>query len=227
MDLFIPVFLAFVIICLQPGPYLIAMTSLALEGRWKSLIIFWLGAATAGTCIYFIVLTSFNLIPDNFGFIFMFLKAAAAVLFVSMGVSSLNRSFKETKKASLKTQERITSSSFVQTMSSSFILTLSNPYVISFIFAGIPTITGQTSFSIIDILIIRTAVMSADVLVWSSLCIPLLFLRHFFSDTVLKKMNLLSSLIMIGIGIYLFITMLLPVFSNGELYTTGLLGFKT
>tara|TARA_Y100000294_G_scaffold9634_1_gene9166 strand:- start:256 stop:966 length:711 start_codon:yes stop_codon:yes gene_type:complete len=224
MELFLPVFVAFVIICLQPGPYLLAMTSLALDGQWKSLIIFWLGAATAGTIIYFIVLTSFNLIPENFGFVFLFLKAIAAVMFVSMGLSSLNRSLSDTQKASLRTQQRITKAHFFQTMGSSFILTCSNPYVIGFIFAGIPAITGQTSFTLIDILVIRVAVMSADVLVWGGLCIPLLFLRRYFSNSMLKKINIFASTIMIGIGLFLFANMIYHVTAKGELYDAGLLG---
>lgn len=220
MDLFIPIFLAALVLAIKPGPYMMAVSSLAIEGRAKSIIIFWLGCCTAGTIAYFLLLGSLTLLPPNFSFIFIFIKATAALLFITMGLNSLNASISEQKESSKETKEKITSSSFFQTISSGFLLTFSNPYDILFIITAIPALAGTTSFSILDILVIRGAVISADILVLSAYCIPLLMIRKFFSNDLLRRINMGTSLLMIGIGLYIFYSVL----TQWDLYGAGLLG---
>ncbi|MAS86565.1 MAG: hypothetical protein CMH30_01100 [Micavibrio sp.] len=220
----LPLFLAVIVLCLKPGPYMMAFMSMAIDGKWKSMLVFWIGSVIAGTATYFFLLGTLSLLPPNFGFIFLFMKAAAAVMFVSMGLSALTQSIDQTKEAAAETKEKITTQSFLATIFAGFFLTLSNPYDLTFILAAVPTLAGTTHFSFMDILIIRGIVVTADILMLACYCVPLLFIRRAFSNERLRQLKLVSAIAMIVIGIFIFGNMIYHVTTQGDLYNIGLLG---
>ena len=66
---------AVVILMLKPGPFMATCMTLSLEGRWRSVVSFWLGYLVMRTGMYFFFLSTLTLLPQGFGIIFIFLKA--------------------------------------------------------------------------------------------------------------------------------------------------------
>tara|TARA_Y100001001_G_scaffold164363_1_gene196248 strand:- start:352 stop:1020 length:669 start_codon:yes stop_codon:yes gene_type:complete len=207
--LFWLVFLPALVLCIKPGPYLLAFIALAAEGRWKAMAVFWCGSTIAALSVYFLLLGGLGLLPDHSGFVFLFIKATASVLFVTMGVKALELSTFNQDNDIKDEKERISKSSVAHAAISGFFLTFSNPYELLFVLTGIPAITGVTSFTLLEISTISAAILSADLLVLIAYCLPVLLIRKKLNNTWLKRIRFGSGLAMIGIGLYIFSTVLL------------------
>lgn len=144
MDLFIPMFIAGLALALKPGPHLMANLSLAMDGRWKSMLIFWVTAVTASSINYLVLLTGLSMLPDGFGMLYIFIKSAGAIFFVSIGFSELYKASQIDKKAIKERKETITKSSLFNTFFTAITTAFCNPYALLFILTAIPAITGQT-----------------------------------------------------------------------------------
>jgi threonine/homoserine/homoserine lactone efflux protein len=218
--LFIPMFLAGLVYMLKPGPYVLAMSSLALDGRWKSMVVFWVSSMISGTFAYLLLLTGISFLPDKFGIIFIFLKAIAAIFFVIMGVNGLMRSNDIDLSNAAETKEKMTKQSFWESFNSGFMISLSNPYNIIFVIAVVPTIVNQFSFNVIDVLIIRLAVAASNAVVVIAYCTPILLIRKLIPQSFLAWIKIISSIAMLLIAAYIFFSML----SQWDLEQVGLLG---
>jgi threonine/homoserine/homoserine lactone efflux protein len=219
-ELFLPVYLAAIVHMMKPGPGIMAMTSLVISGYWRSALIFWSTDIIAGTFIYFILLGGLSLIPESFGLFFMFLKAGAASLFISMGFLSLQKEIAISDDSVEARKEKITKGSAFSTMGAAVLMSLSNPFNIILILAVIPAMLNATSFTWGEIGFIRFTTFLANVTIYSAYCIPLFFLRKKLGKNILNKIRYIASFAMIAIGAYIFINML----TQSDLYKTGLLG---
>jgi threonine/homoserine/homoserine lactone efflux protein len=217
--LFIPMFLAAIVLMLKPGPHFLAMTSLAADGRWRTMSVFWASATIASTLNYFLLLGGLSLIPEGSGMIYIFIKSTAAIFFVSIGISDLQKASEVDYAAVEKRKETITKADFFNALVTGALTALSNPFVILFVLTAIPAITGQTSFTFWEIGIVRSAVITADIVVLLCFCTPLLVMHKKLNHQFIVKIKHVSALLMIGIGIFLFISMI----TQWDLYGSGLL----
>mgnify|MGYP001194777462 CR=1 FL=1 len=220
LELFLPVFIASLILCIKPGPYLLAFLSLAAEGRWKSIFIFWMGSNISWLPFYALMLKGISFLPEGFGMIFIFFKSIAAVLFVTMGLKGLaDAANAEPKEAVKEMKETITTQTFFAALMAGFVVSLSNPYDILFVLAGIPALVEQTVFSGNEIVIILAAVMAADIVVLIAYFIPVLLFKTLLKHEVLVKLRYGTAFLMLGIGVYFFISMV----TQWDLKSAGLL----
>jgi threonine/homoserine/homoserine lactone efflux protein len=219
MSLFLPMFLASIPYAAKPGPHFLAMTSLATDGRWRTMLIFWISATLASSVNYFLLLAGLSLIPEDSAILYIFIKATAAIFFVSIGVSDLQKINQIDHKAIKQRKEKITKASFFSTLSTGVLLAFSNPYAIVFVLTVIPAITGQTSFTLWEIAIVRSAVVAADIVIHCCISVPLLVLHKNINDRFIIRLKYISAFLMIGIGIFVFISMV----TQWDLYGTGLL----
>ncbi len=205
----LPLFFAALVLTLKPGPYMLAISSLAASGNIRALLSFWLGSTISLFVMYILILTGLSAIPEGLGFIFIFLKAIAAVIFIFMGAKTIQQaaefSFEEAEKKANKISTRNLFSNFAAGSA----LSLSNPYDIIFIFTAVPALVGVTKFSILDALLIRGTITIVDIIVISSYCIPILLIRKKLSFTLLEKIRFGCGVAMIGIGIFLIANILM------------------
>ena len=204
----IPLFIAAIILMLKPGPHMMTMISLSASGSWRSVtVFFW--AYIAGSLIqYTFFLKTLSLLPPSFGMVFIFLKALAAMLFVSMGMKGFSEKLSDYKTTSKETQKQLADKNLLGKAGMGVFLSISNPIDIVFIITVIPALTGLSTFTFLDILIIRGLIAFADGLVASTYCIPILMAHNFMNDQILRKLKLLSSALMILIGLFIFYTLL-------------------
>lgn len=222
LEAIIALLLAEILLELKPGPSMLAYTSMAVAGRWRAMLSFWLGGFVAGSIMYGLFLGGLTLIPENFGMVFIFIKSAAALLFITIGIKGLQSSIAETKNAGKAQAEEISQQSPFANFMAGFLMVLSNPYLIVFILTVVPAVVQMISFTVTDIIVIRMLMMIGNVFMLSLFCIPLIMLRRAFSDKILRYMQLFSSVAMILIGIVLFASMLL----REDLKEAGLLSHE-
>lgn len=221
MDLesLLTLFVASLILAIKPGPHFLATVSLAADGKWKDMIIFWCSAVLSASVNYFILLKGLVLLPEGLGLVFIFIKAAAACLFVTMGFIGLKRASLIDYKAVQSRKEIIEKADFLKNMGAGILTAFSNPYSILFILTAVPTIMGTLEYSFFDIAVIRSVVIAADLVILPLFCLPLLFVRNYLSDAIIIKLRYISAVSMILIGLYFFMSMI----TQWDLYKSGLL----
>jgi|TARA_B100001971_G_scaffold196794_1_gene204920 threonine/homoserine/homoserine lactone efflux protein len=212
-------FMAALVLMIKPGPYMMTFIGLSLEGKWKSMLSFWSGYLVVRTAAYYVLLLTLSMLPAGFGMVFIFIKAIAAIIFISMGFSGLNEHISDYEKASEETQDKLHKLSHFKTVLAGGFLCLSNPYDLVFILVVIPALLGQTVFSVLEITYINITITLADIIVQLSYIIPLMMLRKIVSRPLLRKVKVGTSILLIGIGLYLFST----IFTRGDLTMTNLI----
>jgi threonine/homoserine/homoserine lactone efflux protein len=216
---FITLFIASLILMIKPGPYMMTFISMSLEGRWKAMLSFWSGYVIVRTAAYYALLMTLSMLPTGFGMVFIFIKATAAVIFITLGINGLGESIRQYEEASEAQQKELKEKNLVQTFFAGSLLCLSNPYDLVFILVVIPALMSVTAFTFWDITYIHLTVTLADVIVQLSYILPLMFIRNFISRDMLKKVKTGTSIALIGIGIYIFATILI----RSDLVQSGLL----
>lgn len=217
---FFPLAVAVFILMLKPGPVMITCMSLAFEGRWKSIISFWTGYLVVRTFMYFFLLSTLQTLPEGFGIVFLFFKAIASILFITLGIKGLQTSMEQASAASTELKERILPNNLRHNFFMGGVLQVSNPYDYVFILAVIPSLMGTTEFSFSLIAMINIVVIILDVAVNAAYVLPILYFREkFLGKETLAKIKTISSVLLIFVGIYIFST----IFLRGEMVDTQLL----
>ena len=200
----ITLFLAALILMVKPGPYMMALIALCSEGKWRSALAFWGGYLGVAAILYYFLLTTFSLLPDGFGIVFIFLKSIAAMLFIVMGFTGLKETISDYKEASqVLTQQADRSTTLKSFMAGAF-LCVSNPYEIIWVVVVIPSIVGSIAYTLLDITTIYLTCAFAGVLVNGSYCVPLVLFSHKISSSLLRKIKRVSAIALILIGLYIF-----------------------
>lgn len=198
---------------------MMALISLCAEGKRKSALSFWVGYALVSMCLYYFLLSSFTLLPNGFGIIFLFLKSTAAIIFIYMGFVSLSQNLSTYKEDAKTLKEKANKGDVIKSLSAGGILCLSNPYEIVWILAVIPSLLNMADFTLLNITAIFWTAILANVIVQSAYCIPILLAHNFITPSLLKKIKLGSAVALILIGIYIFST----IFTRGDLTMTSLI----
>jgi threonine/homoserine/homoserine lactone efflux protein len=202
--------LAVVILMLKPGPFMMTCMTLALEGRWRSIVAFWSGYGVMRTGTYFFLLMTLSLLPIGFGMLFIFLKAFASLMLITMGIKGLQTAMDlEADKTSSKAlQEKLQPKNFWHNFTLGALIQVSNPYDYVFILVVIPSIFARTAFTVADITSINIIVWVVDILVNCAYILPILyFQKKIYSPQLLKKVKYVTSIMLILIGLYIFSTM--------------------
>tara|TARA_Y100001001_G_C7998507_1_gene305464 strand:- start:1054 stop:1734 length:681 start_codon:yes stop_codon:yes gene_type:complete len=205
----ITLFFASLVLMIKPGPYMMTFISMSLEGKWRSMLTFWSGYVIMRTLGYYALLGSLSMLPQGMAYILIFIKATAAIVFVVLGVNGLQDSIGAYKQAAQKQKEELTGKTTFSLFSAGCLLCLSNPYDLIFILAVVPALLQTTEFSFLDITYVHLTVTLADILVQLSYILPLLYVRNFMSQPLLRKIKIGSSVALILIGAYIFVNLLL------------------
>jgi threonine/homoserine/homoserine lactone efflux protein len=218
-DSLFTLFLAALVLMIRPGPYMMALISLCSEGKWRSALSFWSGYLIVAAALYYTLLTTLSLLPDSFGIVFIFLKSAAALLFIIMGFTGLKETIEQYKTDTKTLVQKADQSTVVRSALAGAFLCVSNPYEIIWVVVVIPSIVGGIAYSFFDITVIYLTCVAAGVLVNGSYCLPLILFSKKISSDFLQKIKIGSSVLLIAIGLYIFATILI----RSDLVQSGLI----
>ncbi|MAS87688.1 MAG: hypothetical protein CMH30_06915 [Micavibrio sp.] len=200
---------AILILMLKPGAVMLTSMSLAMEGRWRSIVAFWGGFLTLHTCSYYFFLTTLSALPQGYGIIFIFMKAIASILFIVLGVKGLESHYAKDVQSSEALEKKINKKNYLHTFMMGGFLQISNPYDYVFILTVIPSVLGKTSFTFMEITVLNFLVISMGVFINALYIIPILKYREkFLSPEILKNIKKYTSIMLILIGLYIFSTMI-------------------
>ena len=131
-------------------------------------------------------------------FISILVKALAATYLIWMGIQGLKE-----PDVPLSVDEKLDGQGFLNSLTSSMALTASNPLVIVF-YAGIfPTLLDTTAMAMQDVITIISVIVIVEAGLAAAYCLPFGLFRYKISPTVLRKMQFVSSIVIILIGLYI------------------------
>ena len=224
MDLatYTPLIIAIIVLILKPGPLVMAFITMAFAGKWRSILSLWMGYASSLIVIYIFFLNTLSLLPAGFGIAFLFIKAIASMLFISLGIKGLAAEYSGNAldySQSSDVKDKVEEKNLFKNYVTGAALQLSNPYDYVFILTVIPSIMGTSYFPPIDIFYILVLVLGLNTIINAAYILPILYFRKLFPIGILRKISIGSSVLMVLIGLFIFSTM----FIRSGLEDSGLL----
>jgi threonine/homoserine/homoserine lactone efflux protein len=196
------------VLAAKPGPGMLAVASRALGQGMRPVLAFVTGTNLVKIIFFTIVVLGFTVVEDYLLFVSILVKALAAVYLIWLGIKGLQGTEVIEDFASLEHEieegganEEQKEISLLENFTAGFMLTLSNPFDILF-FAGIlPTIVDVSEIGIAEYILSAVVIVVSDLIVAFSYAIPLSLSRFLFSKDMLLRLNNLSNVAIIIVGL--------------------------
>ncbi len=199
LESIIALFLGVAVLAAKPGPGMVTVASKAIGEGIKPVLFFMVGTNLVKILFFGVAVLGVSFANGDMLFVSILVKSLAAVYLIYIGVQGLQKFDIEMPygdKPSIQT-------GFLENFIAGFVMTLSNPFDILF-FAGIlPTILNVLQISFDDFLLGAFVIVAADSVVALSYAIPLSLSRKSFTESFLKKVNIVSSIMIILVGLYI------------------------
>jgi len=182
---------------LKPGPCISMLMVRSVSEGMSGFLTTLLGV-NIGLAIYLaIVFIGLETLSVDIVFLTIVVKSLAAVYLIYIGIKELQS---DTPKLSIEQAE---ANGFVNNLSSAIVLTLSNPMVIVFYASIIPAFITAEALTLDWAFLIAGTIMVIDSIGMSVYCIPLLLYRKKIPHSFMNKIRVISSVIIILIGLYI------------------------
>jgi threonine/homoserine/homoserine lactone efflux protein len=183
-------------LAIKPGPGMMTVISRTLVQGMPACFAF-LSAVCIVSLLYLgLVLTGLRFAEEDLVFISILLKAAAAAWLIYLGVKGLQNP--DIDMALEYKEQRV-----FDIFTASLILTLSNPLVIVFYGGLVPSLIDINNISFDDVLILSFVIVVVEVSVAVAYCLPFAYSRNFITPTLLRKVNIGSSIVLILVGLFI------------------------
>lgn len=198
---FAALFLGVAVLAAKPGPGVMTVASKAVSEGIRPVLYFMAGTNLVKILFFSFAVFGFTVAEDKLLFFSILVKSLAAVYLIWMGVQGVRRFEPVIPGRAENPDEK--NSGFFENFNAGFIMTMSNPLDILF-FAGIlPTILDLSVIRYDDIGMAAVAIVSGDASVALAYAIPLAVTRHYFSEDILKKVNVVASFAIICVGLFI------------------------
>lgn len=185
----IALFTGVALLAVKPGPGMMTVASKAISEGVESVLFFMVGTNLVKILFFTLVVFGYHVVSDDMLFISIVLKALTAVYLIWLGIKGLQK-FDVDLPMDAREQAK---TGFWENFSAGFMLTISNPFDILF-FAGIlPSLFDLQTVAPADLAVAAVVIVLADAAVALSYAIPLSMSRRFFTQDLVKKMNIAAS----------------------------------
>lgn len=192
----IALFTGVALLAAKPGPGMMTVAAKAIGEGLDSVIYFMVGTNLVKILFFALVVFGYHMVADDMVFLAILLKAITAVYLIWLGIKGLKK-FDVDLPMDAREQAK---SGFWDNFSAGFMLTLSNPFDILF-FAGIlPTLFDLHTVVVPDLMVAAVVIVMADAAVALSYAAPLSMTRRFFTQELVRKVNMVSSIGIIIVG---------------------------
>lgn len=197
LEAIITLAVAIAALTLKPGPGMMLVISYTISGGMRGCLSVLLGAQLVNLIFLAIVFAGFKSLAVDMVFIFILVKAWAAVYLIWMGIQGL-------KNTNIPIAiENFEGRSFLDGIMASMMLTASNPLVIVFYAGILPTLLNVSAMGFYEIGAIVITIIVVEVGIAASYCLPFALFRPKISPKILQKMRVFSSIVIILIGLYI------------------------
>ena len=181
----------------KPGPGMMAIMSRTLSQGMQGCFTFMAGVNLVSMGYLSLVFMGLVFAKDDLLFISILIKALAAVYLIWIGIKGLQNPSVELELKEGKAE------SLFDTFTAAAMLTLGNPLIILFYAGILPTILDIGEIGYADMIIVAVIIMSIETGIAVLYCLPVAYSRHFFTVASSRRMNLLSSIAIILVGLYI------------------------
>ncbi len=184
-------------LAIKPGPGMMAMMSRTMAQGMSACLIFLIGVCLVSLFYMALVFAGLKLAQDDIIFISLLIKSLTAVYLIYLGIKGLqnpdvNFSVREYREEKL-----------FDNLSASIMLTLSNPLVIAVYGAIIPSTFDIADMTTVDMVIAGLIMIFVEVGVAVGYCLPIALTRKSITPTMLRKVSIFSSIVLIIVGLFI------------------------
>lgn len=195
----VTLFFAIALLAAKPGPGVMTVATKAMGEGIPSVLYFMVGTNLVKILFFTLVVFGFGVIPDKALIVSVVFKTITAAYLIWMGAQGLRKLDPEAKA----NDEIVKKHGFTENFAAGFMLTISNPFDILF-FAGIlPTIFPMGGIGVFDYILCCLAIILGDCIVALSYAIPIALTRKFFTHAIVRRLNIVSSVGIVLVGLYI------------------------
>lgn len=203
---FLFLFVSIGILTMKPGPAMVAIVTRALQDGFFPAFAIALGVASMHFIYFPVAALSFSLEGDLAQKLTFSLQMIGALYIMWIGIKGLRHL--QTNPWDKKS-EIDKNNVFLQNYLTGIAINLSNPYVVLFYVGLIPMIFDFQTVTTIDIVTATCATVMIIIVFLSLECVLAAQMRELLKDyNIVKRMNLVSSIIMIAIGLFVALSAL-------------------
>ncbi|NCO03435.1 MAG: LysE family translocator [Alphaproteobacteria bacterium] len=185
------------VFALKPGPGIMMAMTRSVSDGYRGLGTFLIGF-NIGLAVYLgIVFIGLETLHIDIIFLSVLVKSLAAVYLIYLGIKGF-----QTPNPKMRVEEAETQS-LLDNVSSAMMLTLSNPMIIVFYASIIPVFINPDTITLNMIFFIMAMLMIIDSLGMVIYCLPLILFRKTIPQSFMDKVRVISSIIIIMIGLYI------------------------
>ena len=190
--------IAIAALTLKPGPGMMLVISHTVYRGMLGCFAVLLGAQLVNLVFLGLVFVGFSAFDFDLVFLSILIKALASVYLIWMGIEGIKKT-----DESFQIEDKLNGRGFWDSMTSSMMLTASNPLVIVFYAGILPTLLNVSTMGISDITTIVLVIVLVEAGLAAAYCLPFALFRYKLSPPILQKMQIVSSVIIIMIGLYI------------------------
>lgn len=199
-------FISIAVLVIKPGPSMVALVTRALQAGFFPAFGIALGLASMHFIYFPLAALSFSLEGEMVEKLAFFLQLAGATYIIWIGIKGLRNIERNPWDKRIEDKR---ASAWFDNITTGVAISLSNPYIILFYVGLIPTIFDFKAFGLLDIAL---ATFSTFIIVLSFLslkCALASQMREILRDyKFVRGLNLGSSLVMLGIGVFIILNAL-------------------
>lgn len=204
---FLTLFCGVALLAAKPGPGMMTVATKAMGEGLTQVIYFMIGTNLVKIFFFTLVVFGYSLVAEKALFITILLKSFTALYLIWLGAQGLRKPDPEAEA----NQAIVKKTGFSENFLAGLMLTISNPFDILF-FAGIlPTILDvNATITLTQYITCAVVIVAADALVALSYAAPIALSRRFFIRPVVRKLNIVSSIGLVLVGLYIGYTAMVP-----------------
>lgn len=192
-------FFAIALLAAKPGPGMMTVATKAMGEGLGSATAFISGTALAKIVFFTLVVLGYRLIEDTAALFSVVLKSLTAAYLIWLGVRGFLKAVPEAQPEAIVPRK----AGMLENMTAGFMLTISNPFDILFFTGILPTILTIGSITPGQYIACAAVIVMAYATVALSYAVPISLSRRFISWSLLRKLNLVSSIGIVLVGLYI------------------------
>ncbi|MBU6235713.1 MAG: LysE family translocator, partial [Alphaproteobacteria bacterium] len=197
-------FFGVALLAAKPGPGMMTVATKAMGEGLGSVLAFMVGTNLVKIIFFVLVVMGYGLLPERALVVSIALKAATAAYLIWLGAQG----FKKRDPDASPHESILKKKGFTENFTAGFMLTIANPFDILFFAGVLPAIFKVQEVGVADYALCAFIIVLADCVVALSYAVPIALSRRFIPRAFVRNLNLVASLGLIFVGLYIGATAL-------------------
>ena len=196
-EAFFTLFCGIALLAAKPGPGMMTVATKAMGEGLEAVGSFMVGTNFVKIAFFTLVVFGYGLLPERAIIVSIILKALTGLYLIWLGIEG----FKKLDPDQTPNHAVLKKDGFIENFTAGFMLTISNPFDILFFAGVLPNLFKSVDITAFDFTVCAITIVLADSLVALSYAVPIALSRRFFNKLVIRKLNIVSSIGLIIVGL--------------------------